>query len=51
MSFGRTMMQAVVGEKGTSRDEAILIGEEIKPVAITIIKFRLSKALVSLLII
>ena len=34
-----------VGKKGTSPDEATLISEKIKPVAIAIIKLHLSKGI------
>ena len=45
-SFGKTMMQALkllrLMKRHVSRDEATLISEEIKPVAITIIELPLS---------
>ena len=36
VSFDRTMMQALELQKGTSRDKATRISEEIKPVALAI---------------
>ena len=48
LSFGRTMMQALELlwlVKGMSLDEAMLNSEEIKPVAIAIIKLCLSEGI------
>ena len=48
-SFGKTMMQALkllrLMKRHVSRDEATLISEEIKPVAITIIELLLSEGI------
>jgi len=43
VSFGRTMIRALELQqlvKGTCRDEAALNSEEIKPVALAVIKLR-----------